>query len=331
MKLLFPTILITALLSLGSLCAQTSEDAPQPSRTEVEAYVKEMRTYIAGREERAARIVSQIVELDRSLQTAVGGVLRQLKAVTDSQESRTKVARIKRDVMERIERAAQYYANERAKLNEALRVTTDSFRREDLFKERAEFDARIDRMVDAVVELALSMDTHQDFEKYLYESGGDWFDDASIRKNPLYEQNRRTTSQSDAARKNVSRTIQQSLDRLKAQQVALERQLEDAKLDEARKKRVQEELERVTAIRNERIEQLYALSAPKPPPTVAMGLHDALAIEDLIEAVAADARRDMNSIFARYRELRNERDAIAAQKARLARAEKWLAEQDAKK
>lgn len=319
-------IVLGLTVAFSSIRAQTAVETPQPSREEVEGYVKEMTTYIRGREERAAKIVNQIVELDSTLKTSVSGVLTKLKTITDSQDSKTRVTRLKRDVIERIGKAAEYYAAERAKLEEALRVTKNSYQREDLYKERKQFDTKIDNMINAVVDLTLSMDTHKDYEKYVYENGSSWGWDTNIRKNPEYEQNRRSTLQSGSARKEISETLQQSLDRLKAKQRELEQQVASPKLNDEQKKNAQAELDRVSTLRNERIEQLYSVTAPEQKPTVEIGQRDAMQLEDLIEMVAADAKRDMANLFARYRELRAERNAIADQKARLARAEKWLKE-----
>ena len=324
-----PAVVVpVAVFVFSNLHAQNSGPvAAQPSREEVESYVKEMTRYISSREERATKIVNQIVELDDSLKTAVSGVLTKLKSITDSQDSKTKVTRIKRDVIERIGKAAEYYAAERAKLEEALRVTRNDYKREDLFKERKQFDEKIDNMVNAVVDLALSMDTHKDYEKYIYENGSSFSGfDTIIRKNPDYEQNRRSTTQADAARKDVTQSIQQSLDRLKTRQRDLEQQIASPKLDEKQTKNLEAELDWIRTIRNERLEQLYALTSGEHKFTTPVSQRDAMQLEDVIELVAADARRDMSNLFARYRELRAERDAIADQKARLARAQNWLKE-----
>ncbi len=103
-------------------------------------------------------------------------------------------------------------------------------------------------------------------------------------------------------------------------------QLAGKKLGAEQKKALQAELERVTDMRNERIQQLYTLTSPVQKPTVEIGLHDAMQLEDVIELAATSARRDMANLFARYRELRAERGAIADQQVRLARAETWLKE-----
>lgn len=331
MKRLSILLFLTLSAHVSQIGAQTTASAPQPSKEQVEQYVKDMESYISGRQTRAAALVNQIVELDTSLKGSVTSVLEKLKAITDSQDSKTKVSRIKRDVIQRIENAARYYAQERAKVEESLRVSTNAFQKEDLYKERAQFDARIDAMVKSVVELAVSMDSHQDYEKYLYEGGDNlWGWDENIRKNPEYEQNKRTTRQTGVAVKEINTTLQQSLDRLKSKQTELERQLAAPNLGGEQKKSLQGELDRINTIRQQRIDQMYALGTPDTMPTVPVGLRDAMQVEDVIEVVAADAKRDMSNLFARYRELRAERDAIASHRVRLARAQQWLEEQGKK-
>ena len=333
MKTKFACLLIFPFLVTTSSHAQSGKESPEPTRTEVESYVKQMQDYLKTREDSAAHLVNDIVELDRSLKNSVNDVLQQLSSVTDSENSKTKVARIKRDVIDRIGKAAKYYANERAKLDEALRTTSNTFRREDLYKERAQFDTRIDGMVNAVMKLAASMDTHQDFEEYLYENNDTWGWgwSGSVRKNPEFEQNRRATTQTDTARKDIDKVVQQSKDRLETRKADLESQLKSGKLDAEQKKHVQTEIDRLEEIRKERTDQLQTLQSTNPLPTIEISLSSAMRMEEMIKAKAADARRDIGRIFARYRELRTERDVIADQEARLARAEQWLKDHPASK
>jgi len=332
MKAAAHAVLLTLFLSGLTLHAQTApaDASPQPTRAEVEAYVKQMKTYLAKREESATRIVNQIIQLDDSLKSEVKDVLDKINGVTDSPESKTKVVRIKRDVIERIGRAAKYYDSERARLDEALRNAGNPFKREDLYKEREQFDKKIDNMVNAVVGLAASMDTHQDFEEYLYENTGGWGwgwnNGTLIRRNPEFDQNRRATSQNKSARNEIGEAIEKSLARLKDKQAALQTQLTSGKLTDQQKEATLKEMERLTEISRSRAEQLTDVQTPEQKPTVPVSLSSALDLEETIKSVAADARRDISSIFARYRELRAERDAIADQEARLARAEQWLKE-----
>ncbi len=335
MKTKFASLLILIFSATTASQAEPEKESAEPTRPEVESYVKQMQGYLKNREESAARIVNEIVELDHSLKNSVNDVLQQLSVVTDSENSKTKVARMKRDVMERIGKAAKYYVNERAKLDEALRTTSNTFRREDLYKERAQFGTRIDAMVNAVMKLAATMDTHQDFEEYLYENndswGWGWGWGTTVRKNPEFEQNRRATTQTDTARKDIDKVIQQSKDRLQARKTDLESQLKSGKLDAEQQKRVQTEVERLSQIGKERAEQLDSLQSSGPQPTAEINLSSAMRMEEMIQAKAADARRDIGRIFARYRELRTERDVIADQEARLTRAEQWLKDHPAAK
>ena len=116
------------------------------------------------------RLVNEITALDQSIQAAVGKVLGILTEAKDSKETRTNVTKLKEETLAGLKRAAQAYAQKRSLIAEELRTTKNEYRREDLFTSRGQIDTRIDNMVDAMVKLALSMETDEGHERYVQDS-----------------------------------------------------------------------------------------------------------------------------------------------------------------
>ena len=211
------------------------------------AAVAALDRQIAARQVRVTALVNQIVELDGAIETAINDAQEMLKRVTDSKESNTAVARLKRAVMEKLEKAALYYDQKRATVSETLRTSKNKFEREDLFKDRSAFDDRINKRIEGIVDLALSMDSHKEYEQYL----------------------------------------------------------------QAAKQEVQAEIDRVKVLKQQRYEQMEEVGSSRAETATPIGRKEAQRLEDLINEIAANARRDFQSLFARYNELKSERTALA--------------------
>ena len=281
------------------------------------AAVAALDRQIAARQVRVTALVNQIVELDGAIETAINDAQEMLKRVTDSKESNTAVARLKRAVMEKLEKAALYYDQKRATVSETLRTSKNKFEREDLFKDRSAFDDRINKRIEGIVDLALSMDSHKEYEQYLQDSNGwdgyGWrggVNGVNIRRNPDYDQNKKATRQTDAATKEIIDGLSKSLARLDVQERNLKNKLAAAK-GEAAKQEVQAEIDRVKVLKQQRYEQMEEVGSSRAETATPIGRKEAQRLEDLINEIAANARRDFQSLFARYNELKSERTALA--------------------
>ncbi|MFM7182713.1 MAG: hypothetical protein ACKO2G_14780 [Verrucomicrobiales bacterium] len=327
----FPLLFGLLAISLSPVHAQEAaqaapEEKTEPTVEEVTRYVGQITDRIGKRKERATAMVNEIVALDKSIQGNVDQILKTLGGMTDSNDSRTRVARTKRDMIERLGKAAQYYARLRADLEEQLRHSDNPFRKEDLFKEREAFDERIDKMIQGAVGLALSMDTHEDHDKYIVESGGsDWGWDTNYRDNPEFEQNRRAARQTDSTVRALGEAFDKATGRLDLKIKEMQQSLRATDLDAEKRKAMETELTRLQVLREQRAAQEAALyTHHDSPATSDVGLNEAVRSEKWVESIAQEARRDFNQMIARYRELRVERDTIADLRKRLDHAEGWL-------
>ncbi len=328
-----PAIICLLAVAAGAPAQQAPATPParqEPTKAQVEDYGSQLTERLEGRMQRATDLVNEIVKLDKSIQQGISKILGLIGGMTDSNESKTRVARTKRDLIERMKKGIEVYARARATLEEQMRTSANPYTRQDLFKERGVMDDRIDKMVDGVVALAATMDTHEDHDKYIVEAGdSDWWGtDVVYRDNPEFEQNRRASRQTDAAVKEISETLEKAVDRLDRRVRQIDEELRTTNPAPDKKAALEAERKRTEALRLERANQesmLYtrgstASAQPKQKP----GLDEAIRTEKFIDLIVADVRRDFTQMVARYRELRAERDAIANLRARLDQCEEWL-------
>ena len=88
-----------------------------------------------------------------------------LASLKDSQDSKTKVANIKDEVIEALVRTISLYRQKRVDVFERMR-TNSNVPKEELEKTLKAFDDRIGKRVDQVMELAKSFPGHEDVKKY---------------------------------------------------------------------------------------------------------------------------------------------------------------------
>lgn len=318
------SLALLLLVSLPALRAQTAPAPAAPASPPAAAPAENpaltaLRSQVEIRQHRVTALVNQIMELDAAIEAAVTKVQGMLTGITDSKASDTKVARIKRDVMLRLKKAIDYYIQKRTALTADVRATTNKFERTDLFKDRSAFDDRINRRIDGIIQLAVSMDSHEEYEKFLYSGSSDGWNIPHIRRNPDYDHNLKTARQKDAAVTEIEKALSDSLARLDTEERSLKQRIETAKPEQ--KAALEQELQRLRTIKMQRYDQEEDLRSHPEKKVQAVDMKAAQQIEDVIEEIAADARRDFASLLARYNELKAERTALARLQLRLEAAE----------
>jgi hypothetical protein len=309
-----------------------ADTAPaQPTRASVEKYVTELRAYIATREASVTRLINEITAQDKAIQSAVDQILKILTASKDSVETKSRVTQLKQDTMAALKKAIQAYAQKRSLIAEELQTVKNNYRREDLFNSRGQIDERIDKMVNAMLQLALSMETDEGHERYIQDSsvmvGGGRYGISvpTTRRNPEYDQNKKQTARTDKVAGEIDKALQSSLSRLETQERDLVAKLAKPGLSEEEKNRLGAEVQRVQAIRAERLEQQALIEEGATPGLQAeLGRKDYTETEELVESITAGARRDFKRMMATFNEVRAERQALAHLKARLDYSNKWL-------
>jgi hypothetical protein len=305
--------------------------AAEPSRAAVEKFVTDLKALIASREKSVTRLINEITAQDQAIQEAVEKVLQILTTAKDSVETRSKVTQMKQETMAALKRAAQAYAQKRALIAEELRATKNEYRREDLFDSRGQIDTRIDKMVDAMLKLALSMETDEGHERYIQDSSGVMVGGRygiavpTTKRNPEFDQNKRQVAKTEKVSGEIGKAFDLSLKRLDTQEQDLAAKLAKPGISEEEKERLGAEILRIQAIREERLQQqaLFA-SGPHSEAQSELDRKGAIETEEIVEGITAGARRDFTRMMAAFNELKTERQALATLKAKLDHAVKWL-------
>ena len=149
-----------------------AQEPTAPAAIDMEARkasVVTLESHIAQREQRLADLGQDIVTLDARIEKRVDELVKMLANLRDSQDSKTRISKVKQEAMDALKRGIGLYVNKRKEIRERVR-TGDETSLGDLGK----FDERISKRVDQIVELSKSFPASQDVDKYKSEGGSYW-------------------------------------------------------------------------------------------------------------------------------------------------------------
>lgn len=248
--------------------------------------------------DRVATVEQKLKATDDQIERRVERVLRNLTAVTDSPDSRTKVLQAKQDIFDALKRNIEFYARERgARFMQPQSATcaTDI----QLLNDRIE--KRVDQALALVASLPAERDVNRTTTRY---NGDDWEE----RTNPAYTHQRRVMDQAGQFRERAVKELKLSLDRIARNRVELERRAN------------RELLQRNADLVEKRREQIQTALGTTNPNAKPLGSKAADALLEQIREEKANNAKDN----AEWIRLKNERDLehtrLQILQARLAKA-----------
>lgn len=326
------TLSVIIPLALGAVSAQ--ETLPKLSAEELAARrqsVVNLETHIAQREERLGAIVTDIRALDDRVEKGVDEIVTMTSQVKDSETSRRRVAQTKADVIVGLKRTIDYYNTHRDTLREQLRTGKSALPKETLEKDLAIFDARVEKRVKQVMELAKSFPDPQELAKYetTLSAGWDGLYYANEEISEAWKQNRRDTRHTESAREGVSQGLRDSIDHLKQRNSYLADKLKGTNLSEAERAYYESEISHNTALIGQRNQQLEEFATGSATPAAPMEPNAAHDLDLVVQSARKDLREDFFAIFRKYAELNRARAEVKALQDNLAARKEWLAKYDA--
>ena len=291
---------LVALLACSCMAAAAQTAAKPPSQAQWEAALR-------AREMRAAKLRDEVNAVDARIEGRIDALLEALRAISDSKDSRTKVARMKRDTIDQLQKTIDYYQRKRAAMLEELRRPTWNLSEEQKRAVIARFDERIEKRVAQIIAVQKSLPTEQDYDRYEVTSVG-WYG-TTYEVSEDYRQNQRLTAHTNAQRDKVVAGLRASIARIEQQNRTLKAQNAPV-----------EEIAKNDALIAERRRQLATALAPVETPTRAIGSKEAADLDKALKTEIADLNRDMTTLFARYQALIQEVSSVNAARAGLAAA-----------
>jgi len=287
--------------------------------------VANLKEHIAQREERFEVLRQDLRGLDDRVEKQIDHIVRTLSSLKDSNESKTRVAKLKGDVIQALVRTIGIYRQKRMEVFERMRKDPAA-PQEMLEAELKKFDERIGKRADQVMEISRSFPGHQDLKKF--ESDGDsyynsWYQE-STRVSEDWKQNRRDANSGEVQRRELLQLINKSLETNQSRRAALADTLAKRKLSDRERTVQQAELGRLDATIDNLRMRRRDLALPGAGASRAIGRDEAHDAEQLLDDERADLARDFWDILRKFGELDREGTRIHALKDSLKAREEWL-------
>ncbi len=308
------------LLALAFLLPAVSlaQDAAQHTPEEIAAAIENVNRHIESRQLRATELTNDLISLDGRVETRIDKVVAILEGITDSEQSQIQVALMKERVIEGLKSTIQTYDEKRRAIQEEVDQRDPRLTREELFSDLGKFDERVDKRVEQIIGLTKSMQEHKDYPKMkTVESGGYWGWDSYEVKNPEYQSNVKQVLHTEAETKEIAAEIDAAIARLESQNRDFDEKLKKDITDKYREMLTYEK-NRNLAIIAEREAQKEDLLTDQSPGGDKVGSDQARQIQDMLEDMAGDLRRDFDQTFNLYRELNEERATLKTLNEQLA-------------
>lgn len=313
-------------LSLITGMAQTPDPAPAPLDYAARVQsVANLKQHIVQRESRFELLKQDLLALDARVEKQIDDIVKNLASLKDSNDSRTKVAKIKGDVIDALIRTIWIYRQKRVDVFEVMRKDSN-VPQEELAKTLKTFDERIGKRVAQVMELAKSFPGHQDVNKYESSSNSYYngYYQEDTRINEDWKQNRRDNTSGRVARREVLQELDKALAKNQSRQASITDVLANRNLSAAERSLQQEELGRIDATLDNLKTQRRALALPSGGATREIGADEAHDAGLLLDDARSDLARDFSDIMRKYADLNTERTRIYDLKANLTEREEWL-------
>lgn len=317
------------LLALPILNAQTSTDTM--TLAEKKASVVQIKQNIEARQERLNELVADIKTLDERTEKRIDTVVNTLKETEDSQSSKTRITNLKSQAIEGLRKSIQAYQTERRKVFEVVKKNDDGTT-DPLVAVLGKIDERVQKRADQIMELAKSMPTRKDVEKY--ENDGDSYNTGwnngwhyeNSRISEKWRQNRRQGSSTKVEIDDLSKALESAIDTLERRKMAIEARIKDGKLSPANLTLAQFELGQTDAMIANRKRELLELAKPTSTSGEAADKDSADHLKQLFDDARGDIAEDHWEVLKKISDAVQEQETISKMKANLTAREKWLSE-----
>lgn len=296
----FPRLPLVCLASLSLLACGASARAQAPLQDSAPAQLFQAQAA-------ANALQAEVLELDGKIDARVDEIVALLKGVQDSTETKTEVQSVKKEAIESLKKWVQVYAQERGRrLGQLQGPGGSAAARAELQTQVAAIDAELNGRVDQIVELAASMSTSKDVERYeTYYA--DW--GVARVETDEYRANKRQGSRADQAQSGVAEELEKAIAGLERDIALVPQRLP--------RDRQPAELDRLQALLDARRADLRALDGAYPAESRPVGDREADQLERDLHAAQQDVRALWSQLLAKANQLSAERQRVRQLEARV--------------
>lgn len=310
---------------LAPLMGQTTEAPPLDYDARVKSVVT-LKEHIAQREARFETLKKDLLELDARVEERVDFIVKSLITLKDSNDSKTRVANLKEEVIAGLRRSIVAYRQKRMEIFERQRKE-QTVPVAELAANIDMFDKRIGKRIAQIMELVQSLPGHQDVAKYESDGGSGyangWYEESS-RISDEWRQNRRQSANTDSERRDLLQDLTKALDTNDSRRRSLAQDLTSTNLSPKDRRLKEQELGRVDALIDNLKSRRREIALPGDTASREIGMSEASDVGKMVNDAREDLAGDFSDIFRKFAELDKERTRIRSLENNLKDREEWL-------
>lgn len=307
--------------------AATGQDA-KPAEIDIEARkasVEHLESYIKQRRERLKEVADEIIALDARIERRVAKTVDFLAGLKDSESSKTRVSKLKKEAIEGLQKGLDMYAAKRRELAEMAKDGNEA-----ALDNLPALGKRIGTRVEQIVELSKSFPTGSDVAKYEPAGGSYWngYYHETTRISNEWKQNRRDASQAKVVRDQSTEALNKAMERLDNRRAELVDNLENRNPSDSAKELYLQEIGQIDAFKTKLRAELVSLSTSdgEEPGATAASLEEVVGLERQFNDLRADLREDVSEMFRLYGAFIRERGKVQEMEKNLLARKRWLEE-----
>jgi len=227
----------------------------------------------------------EVKAIDSRIEDRIDHLITALRSIGDSKATITKLARMKRDTIDRLQKMIEYYRQKRAAMQEELRRPTLYLTAEQKRTAIAKFDERIEKRIAQILALQKSLPAEKDYDRYK-ATGSNWYG-TTYEMNEDHAQNQRLTVHTNQQRDEVVAGLRASMARIDQQNKTLRAQ--NAPADEIAKNE---------ALIAERRKQLAVALSPAETATHKVGSKEANDLDKALKIAIEELKREFYTLLA---------------------------------
>ncbi len=284
-----------------------------------------LESLVAAREARLGEMIEDLKRLSDQVEQRVDYTVNLLAGVTDSNETASKVAKVKTNAIDLLKQGILLNDRRKRDLEEQRRTGGTGLSAEELTKMIEWIDRRIETRKGQMMTLAKSLPIREEVERYLKttrESSRwrrDW-NDSSYEVNPEWRHNRKVSGLSAVERKELIAAVDDDIMRLERSLASIEESISKVKSDPV-KAILEEDRARVSTSLETRRAQKTELENPVEPNTSPVDEEGLAWLIDEFDTAVADLREDVTRVRALEDNVKAGRANINRLKARAKKEE----------
>lgn len=288
----------------GQTAPASAQSQASFDRAQWEGCIRVMKAELERGEARVSSLTAQLVTLDDDIESRVNRMVNLLSSVRDSTDgSSVRMRKAKDDALDGLKASAIYYAQQRDQRQKAMLAARASIADDDLARDVAALNARIETRVTQSLAIASSLTQYEEGPREKYHN-----DDINYQNETReYRRMEHDASASVKIKTDLMADLKASIDKLTRDVKAWE-----AELQRTTDPQRQEELTRTIATTRQTIDarrdQMEELVTAQKPGTRAVASKAAFEMDKMLDEMTVELKKD----FAKFKRLVAERDEARA-------------------